>query len=155
MLPAASAWRCRRSACASPSRAGSSPHDRSSRSISASPYWAVVDVTHLETARPAEHLVPDVKGGADRRARVVRGRLDVHVFEWRPIEDHPVGDAVQRDPAGQTNPFQPCSVVDRVEQGEITLLEHELNRSGEVGVPRLGLGARPGAGPNTSTIFFE
>ena len=59
----------------------------------------VVDAVGL--ARVAEDLVPPVERGADRAAGVAGGRLDPEVLERSLAQQPPVGDAVQRDPAGQ------------------------------------------------------
>ena len=86
--------------------------------------------------------MPDVQGRADRRAGVVRRGLDVDVLERRALEDHAVGDAVQRHAAGQADLLQPGSLVHVVQQREVALLEHELHRGRQVGVPVLELAPR-------------
>ena len=84
----------------------------------------------------------NVERGPDRGAGVVSGRLHVELGERRPIENHPVGDAVQRDAAREANPLHPCSLVHFVEQREVALFEDELHRGGKVGVMVTELGAR-------------
>ena len=127
----------------------------SSRSISASLYSRpVVDVAHHEAARPLQDLVPDVQRRADRRAGVVRRRLDVDVLERRAIEDHAVGDAVERDAAGQADLLEPGALVDGVEQREVALFEHQLNRRRQIRVPLLERALRARARGRTRSIIF-
>ena len=64
-------------------------------------------MAHDEGARLVQDLVPDVKRGADGRAGIVGGRLDVDVAEGRLLENLAVGDAVEGDPAGQAELLSP------------------------------------------------
>ena len=75
---------------------------------------AIVDVLHDVGARLIQNLVLHVERGPEGSASVVRRRLHVDVLEIGPVKNHAVGNAVQRDAAGQANgllPGLPLNVV--------------------------------------------
>ena len=54
----------------------------------------------------------------------MRRRLHVDVPKVRTLENHPVGHAIQRNPAGQANLSLPRLLLDKIQEGEIILLQH-------------------------------
>jgi len=70
-------------------------------------------VLHHEAPWLAEQAVVGVERGADGAAAVAGGRLHVELLERRLPEDAAVGDAVERDAAGERQPRQPRLRVGR------------------------------------------
>ncbi len=109
-------------------------------------------VLHHEPARMAELLVPDVVGGADGDARVAGRRLDEHLLERRLRPDPPVRDRVQRDAAREADPRDSRALPQSPDEVEVDLLEHRLERRGDVLVQRVSSDAGSRAGPKSSSM---
>ena len=103
---------------------------------------AGVRVLHHEPARLAELLVPDVVRGADRDPGVAGRRLHVHALELGLRADAPVRDGVQRDAAREAEVLRAGAPVRGADEVEVRLLEHRLERRGDVLVVLRQLGAR-------------
>ena len=66
--------------------------------------------------------------GADREPRISGGGLHENLFEWRLIKNFPIGNAIERDPAGQANGLLPGSGVQRAKHFEQDLFQARLQR---------------------------
>ena len=81
--------------------------------------------------------MPHVVGGADARAAVVRGGLDVDAPERRLVEDLAVHHAVERHAAGEAEIVDARSLVELPQHPEDDLLEPSLEGRRHVLVVRL------------------
>ena len=108
---------------------------------------AGVRVLHHEAARLAELLVPDVVRGADGDPGVAGRRLHVDALELGLGTDAPVRDGVQRDAAGEAEVLRAGAPVRGAHEVEVRLLEHRLERRGDVLVVLRQLAARLARGP--------
>ena len=135
----------------SSSRCGSKPAARSAASaLVVGVLRPGVRVLHHEAARVAELLVPDVVRGADRDAGVARGRLDVDALESVSGRIRPFATAFSATPPARQRFVEPGAPVRRADEVEVRLLEHRLERGGDVLVVRFvssvrGSRARPNA----------
>ena len=93
---------------------------------------ARVRVIHHEAARAAERLVPHVVRGADRDAAVAGRGLDVEPVEGGLGADAAVRDGVERDAAGEAEVRQAGAAMRLVDCVQVRLLEHGLQRAGDV-----------------------
>ena len=86
--------------------------------------WSITN----ERGAPSFVMLHVVRG-ADARAAVVGGRLDVEVGERRLVEDLAVHDAVQSDAAGQAERVDARLGVQVAQHAEHDLLEPALQRA--------------------------
>ena len=91
-----------------------------------------VRVIHDEGALPPELAVPDVVRGADGDAAVAGRGLDVQPVERRLATDAAVRDGVQRDAAGEAEVRRPRAPLRLVDDVQVRVLEHGLQRAGDV-----------------------
>ena len=102
---------------------------------------------HHERPRLPQLLVPDVVGGADGDSGVTRGRLHVDALELGLRANATVRDRVQGDAAGEAEILGAGAPVRCAHEVQVRLLEHPLERGGDVAVslgqlaPRLAGGA--------------
>ena len=117
----------------------------------------VVRVLHHEAARPAELAVPDVEGGADRRAGVAGRRLDVDLA--RTASRAGSGRSRRRSARRRRRGRGSASRVrshERPDEVQVRLLEHRLERGGDVLVQLAELLVRARrAGPKSSSIRWR
>ena len=96
--------------------------------------------------------MPHVVGGADTRAAVVRGGLDVDAPERGLVEDLAVHDAVERHAAGEAEIVDARSLVELPQHPEDDLLEPSLEGRRHVLVVRL---QRPVAASRSEVAFHR
>ncbi|MGC4080845.1 MAG: hypothetical protein QM736_01680 [Vicinamibacterales bacterium] len=91
-----------------------------------------IGVLHDEVAGRTEDLMLHVQCGAERRAAIVRGRLDVDAFERCLALDLAVHRAVQRHTASQAQIGQAGLRCELAQQREHDVLEQRLQRRRDV-----------------------
>src|SRR6202007_2415113 len=101
---------------------------------------AVLTIEPLHRSRLIQELVPDEQRGAERPARVPRGRLDPDVLEGALAENAPVSDAVQGDASRQAQVPHTGHAMNVGGGPHHDLLGHFLDRSRDVHLT-LGEGA--------------
>jgi hypothetical protein len=74
----------------------------------------------------------NVQRSSYRSTRIVRSRLHVHVSKVSAIEYHSVGDTVQSNSTGEAYCMLPRLFLNEIQKRKIVLLEHRLNRGGQV-----------------------
>ena len=80
--------------------------------------------------------MPDRQRGAERAAGIARGRLHPDVLERAVAQDLAVGDAVERDAAGEAEVVEAVFARQRARKPQHHLLGHRLDRGGDVHVER-------------------
>ena len=97
-------------------------------------------VLHHEAPRLAQDDVMGPEGGPQRAAPVAGGRLHVELLERRLPQQAAVGDAVEGDPAGQTELPEPGPLVEISRHPQQNLLGDGLHAGRDVGITLIGLG---------------
>src|ERR1017187_3493924 len=82
----------------------------------------IVDVPHDERPRTAEHLMRNIKRGANGSAGIVGGGLDIYVLERRFLEELAIGRAIQRDTPGETDFLLAGLALNVAQEREIVFL---------------------------------
>ena len=80
--------------------------------------------------------MPDRERRAERAAGVAGGRLHPDVLEGAVAQDLAVGDAIERDAAGEAEIVEAVLARQRARQPQHHLLGHRLDRGGDVHVER-------------------
>ena len=80
----------------------------------------------------AEELVPHRERGADRATGIARGRLHPDVLEGAVAQNLAIGDAIERDAAGETEIFKAMIARERARQPQHHLLRHLLDRGCDI-----------------------
>jgi hypothetical protein len=91
-----------------------------------------VCVPHLEAPGIAKEPVVGQERGSQGTARIASNRLHENVAERRFGDDPTVHHRIERDAAGQAEIFLPGLLVQRSEQMEDDVLEHDLCAGGYV-----------------------
>ena len=89
-------------------------------------------VFHDEAAGPAEDGVVRVERRPEGAAAVARRGMDVDLLERRFTENAAVGDAVQRNAAGEAEPPEARLAMGGARHRQQNFLGHQLDAGGDV-----------------------